>query len=92
MVALLTGSLATRLKDSAKQSAHASYLTKILFETNQLLQKDTDEQSAVKATEVQLLKLLKKDIVVYLSDGQVLAAPSIFRTPDSDQCELVSEN
>ena len=40
MVALLTGSLATRLKDNAKQSARAAYRTKILFETNQLLQKE----------------------------------------------------
>lgn len=92
MVALLTGSLATRLKDNAKQSARAAYRTKILFETNQLLQKEFDEQSVVKATAGQLLKLLKKDIVIYLSDGKKLADPIIFRTPDSDHCELVSEN
>lgn len=92
MVALLTGSLATRLKDNAKQSARAAYRTKILFETNQLLQKEFDEQSVVKATAGQLLKLLKKDIVIYLSDGKKLADPLIFLTPDSDQCELVSEN
>ena len=30
--------------------------------------------------------------MVYLSDGKELADPSIFRTPDSDQCELISEN
>lgn len=92
MVALLTGSLASRLKDNAKQSAHAAYRTKILFETNQLLQKETDEKSIVKATAGQLLKLLEKDIVIYLADGQKLADPSIFRTSDSDRCELVSEN
>ena len=92
MVALLTGSLAIRLKDNAKQSAHAAYRTKILFETNQLLQKENDEDSIVKATAGQLLKLLKKDIVIYLSDGKELVEPSIFRTPDSDQCELISEN
>lgn len=92
MVALLTGSLATRLKNNAKQSASAAYRTKILFETNQLLQKETDEQSVVKATAGQLLKLLHKDIVVYLSTGQKLDSPSIFRAPDSGQCNLVSEN
>lgn len=92
MVALLTGSLATRLKNNAKQSANAAYRTKILFETNQLLQKETDEQSVVKATAGQLLKLLHKDIVVYLSNGQKPDRPAIFRTPDSDQCNLVSEN
>ena len=92
MVALLTGSLATRLKDSAKQSANAAYRTKILFETNQLLQKETDEQSVVKAAAEQLLKLLQKDIVVYLAKGQELDSPSIFRTADSDRRALVSKN
>ena len=92
MVALLTGSLATRLKNNAKQSANAAYRTKILFETNQLLQRETEEQAVVKATAGQLLKLLQKDIVVYLANGQELDSPSIFRTPDSNQCELVSEN
>lgn len=92
MVALLTGSLATRLKDNAKQSANAAYRTKILFETNQLLQRETDEQAVIEATAGQLLKLLRKDIVVYLANGQELDSPSIFRTPDSNQCELISEN
>lgn len=92
MMALLTGSLATRLKDNAKQSASAAYRTKILFETNQLLQKETDEISVVKATAGQLLKLLQRDVVVYLATGHELSTPSIFRTTDSDQSELTSEN
>ena len=92
MVALLTGSLATRLKNSARQSARAAYRTKILFETNQLLQKETDENAVIKAAAEQLLKLLKRDIVVYLSTGDTLAEPSVFRTPDSDLSALVSEN
>lgn len=91
MVSLLTGSLATRLKDNAKQSAHAAYRMKILFETNQLLQKEKDEQSVVNAMAGQLIKLLKKDLVIYLSDGGKLLPPGIFRTADSGQCDLVSE-
>lgn len=92
MIALLTGSLATRLKDNAKEAARAAYRTKILFETNQLLQKGTDEPSVVTATAEQLLKLLKRDLVVYLSNGKELASPCIFRTPESDRCDLISEN
>ena len=92
MVALLTGSLATRLKDNAKQSAHAAYRTKILFETNQLLQKEKDEQAVAGATAQQLLKLLKKDLVIYLSDGKTLGTPSIFRTQDSTLPDLVAES
>ncbi len=92
MVALLTGSLATRLKENAKQSARAAYRTKILLETNQLLQKATDEQAVVDATAGQLTKLLNQDLVIYLSDGKELLRPSIFRTSDSEQQDLQSEN
>ena len=88
MVALLTGSLATRLKDNAKQSARAAFRTKILLETNQLLQKETDERAVIKATAGQLLKLLRRDFVVYLPDGE----PNVFRTPDSDQSDLTDDS
>ncbi len=92
MVALLTGSLAARLKNNAKQFASAAYRTKLLFETNQILQKEKDEPSVVKATAGQLLKLLQKDIVIYLSTGQELQSPNVFRTEDSNRYDLVSEN
>ena len=92
MVALLTGSLAARLKDNARQSAHAAFRTKILFETNQLLQKRKDEQSVINATAGQLTKLLKRDLIFYLSDGKDLSTPSIYRVEGSDQTDLSSEN
>ncbi len=91
MVALLTGTLATKLKENARQSARAAFRTKILFETNQLLQKGQDEQSVVKAAAGQLIKLLKRDLVIYLSDGKELSTPGIYRTTDSDGADLVSE-
>ena len=92
IVTLLSESLATRLKENAKQSAHTAYRTKILFETNQLLQKEQDENAVITATAGQLMKLLKKDIVVYLSDGKELDVPNVFRTVNSTQEDLISEN
>ena len=38
------------------------------------------------------MKLLKKDIVVYLSDGKGLATPNVFRAVNSIQEDLISEN
>ena len=38
------------------------------------------------------MKLLKKDIVVYLSDGKELATPNVFRAVNSIQEDLISEN
>ncbi|MBS5284741.1 MAG: sensor histidine kinase KdpD [Clostridiales bacterium] len=92
MVTLLTGSLAIRLKEGARQSAHAAYRTKLLFETNQILQKEQDEHAIAAKTAEQLLKLLKRDLVIYLVEGRALAEPNIFRTPDSDQSDLASKN
>lgn len=88
---LMTGSLAARLKDNAKQSAEAAFRTKILFETNQLLQKERDGWSVALAAAGQLLKLLKRDIVIYLSEGDSLLEPRLLSAGDKENRELVSE-
>lgn len=91
-VSFLTGSLAAKLKDTARQSAHAAFRTKILFETNQLFQREKDEKSVLDAAAGQMLKLLNRDLVIYPSDGKTLTEPYIYRAPESNQCALVSEN
>ncbi|MGN0747417.1 MAG: ATP-binding protein [Aristaeellaceae bacterium] len=92
MVSMLTGSLAARLKDNARQSAHAAFRTRILFETNQLLQKARDEASVFNATAGQLMKLLNRDLVVYQAEGQTLLAPEVYRSSGSDQADLTDED
>ena len=72
LAAFLTGSLAIRIKNQAKQAAQSAYRTKVLFDTNQLLQQAKDKNEIVSATSNQLIKLLRKDIVFYLADGEVL--------------------
>ena len=88
MIAFLTGSLASRLKDNARQSAQAAFRTKILFETNQLLQKKQDDPSVIDAAAGQLLKLLRRDIVLYLAENGALSEPRIYRTADSAHADL----
>ena len=78
LAALLTSSLAVKLKEHAKQSAKAAYRTKVLFDTNQLLQQAKDKNEIVSATANQLIKLLGKDIVFYLTEDEKLGEPHIF--------------
>ena len=92
MVALLTGSLATRLKDNARQSAQAAFRTKILFETNQLLQKENDTSAVLEAMAGQLVKLLNRDLTVYSADGNKLSLPKVYRTADSAGDDLTTEH
>ena len=91
--ALLTGTLAIRLKNHAKQAAQAAYRTKVLFDTNQLLQQAKDKNEIVSATAGQLIKLLKKDIVFYMSEKDALAEPRIFTAEDrAADDSIISEN
>ena len=72
LAALLTSTLAVKLKEHAKQSAKAAYRTKVLFDTNQFLQQAKDKNEIVSATASQLIKLLGKDIVFYLTKYEKL--------------------
>lgn len=92
MVAALSGSLAVRLKENARQSAHAAFRTKILFDTDQLLQKEQDAQNVLSVAADQLTKLLKRDLVIYPAKGNDLDSPSVYRVSGSSQCNLISEN
>ena len=63
--AIITCTLTTRLKDHAKMSAQAAFRTKILFDTNQLLQRAKSEEEILSQTASQLMKLLNRSLIVY---------------------------
>ncbi|MCR5272079.1 MAG: DUF4118 domain-containing protein [Lachnospiraceae bacterium] len=69
IAALLTGSLAYRLKDVASESARASYRTKVLFDTNQLLQKARSVDEVLAVTAKQVILLLDKEVIIYPVEG-----------------------
>lgn len=82
LASFLTGSLASKLKESAKQSAQSAFRTKILLETNQLMQKQLDPDGVFTATAQQLTKLLRKNLVVYPAEGGMLSEPRVFRVSE----------
>ena len=92
LAALLTGSLAVRIKNQAKQAAKSAYRTKILFDTNQLLQQAKDKHEIVSLTSNQLIKLLGKNVVFYLSKDEKLEEPQIFSAAEADLSECTSDN
>ena len=93
LAAFLTGSLAIRLKDHAKQSAQTAYHTKILFDTNQLLQQAKNQSEIISAVSGQLVKLFAKDIVFYPAENALAGEPRIFSAADGSLDEsCVSDN
>lgn len=87
MAAFLTGTLAARMKTSAKQSARAAFRTKVLFDTNQLLQQAKNKEEIISDTAHQLVKLLDRDIIVYPSEGENLQEPVFFPAGEEDGAE-----
>lgn len=87
MAAFLTGTLAARMKTSAKQSARAAFRTKVLFDTNQLLQQAKNKEEIISDTAHQLVKLLDRDIIVYPSEGENLLEPVFFPAEEEEGAE-----
>lgn len=93
LAAFLTSSLAVRLKNQAKQSAFAAYRMQVLFDTSHLLEQAGEKEQIVEITAAQLLKLLNRSLLIYLSEHGELLAPEFFPTAgDILQKEYVSAN
>lgn len=65
VVALLSSSLTTRIKQQAIQSAQKAYRTEVLLETSQMLQKADRGDSILTVGATQLGKLLGRDVLFY---------------------------
>lgn len=58
LASFITGSLATKMKNHAKQAAQAAFRTQTLFDTNQLLQQAEGKEEIIEAAAGQIKKLL----------------------------------
>ena len=83
--AFITSTLATKIKRNARQAAQVAFRTKVLFDTNQLIQKSEGEQNIIDVTVHQLIKLLDRDIVVYLAKDASLSEPRIYSPKGTDR-------
>ena len=90
--AFLTSSLAIKLKNHARQAAQAAFRTKILFDTNQLIQKANGTDEIMTAAVSQLIKLLGRNIVFYYCRQGTLDSPRVFfASGQEEEGDLVSE-
>ncbi|MDO5521336.1 MAG: DUF4118 domain-containing protein [bacterium] len=75
LVAFLASYLTIRLKEHARKSARAAYRTKILFDTNQLLEQVRNRDEIIEVTARQIAKLLKRNLIVYQVENDTLSKP-----------------
>ena len=95
---LITGTLANRMKQNARQSAREAFRTKVLLDTNQLLQRAGTPAEVIQTTARQIITLLNRDVIIYhraengsLGSGKeflVSWADEGADTPDDNETEI----
>lgn len=81
---IISGTLAVRLKDQAKLSAQAAFRTKVLLDTNQLLQNANNETDIIYDTSLQIMKLLNRNIAAYITKDDAVFEGYIF-SPENNE-------
>lgn len=94
IAALITGSLAARLKSIAWESAENAYQAKVLLDTSDQLQKASSSEEMVKITCTQLSSLLNRDVVYYRigPDGSIIPAGKETGSAEHRTPEVISES
>ena len=82
VASILTSTLAAKLKAQAKLSAGDAFRTKLLFDTNRILQGARDENEILSITASRISKLLEVDTVVYPTLDHTLAEGRLFTSGD----------
>ena len=90
IAALLTSTLTMRVKEQARQSARKAYLTELLLDTSQKLQRANDTKEILTVTAVQLIKLLDKTIIFYPVNDAVLGEPLVFPKGQEDTGKYIT--
>lgn len=75
---ILASTLAAKLKAQAKLSAGDAFRTKLLFDTNRILQGAKDEKEILTITASRISKILNVDTSVYFADESTLRAGMLF--------------
>jgi len=91
LAALITGSLASRLKQHAGQAARDAYRLKVLLDTNQLLQQAKGKSEILEGTAQQIVKLLKRETVIYDVKNGKLGQP-LHTIPQGGEVLVEDEN
>ena len=76
--ALLTSTLAAKLKAHAQLSARDGYRTKLLFDMNRQLQKAETPEEVYRMTATQIQKLMQRDVLIYPAQGNALLDGNIY--------------
>ncbi len=83
LAALISSTLAKRVKEQARQSAQKAYRTEVLLEASRKLQQAKDQGDILSETAHQMVKLLDRTVIFYSAQQNTLSEPLIFSRENS---------
>ena len=89
--ALLTSTLAAKLKAHAQLSARDAYRAKLLFDMNRQLQKAETPAEVYQMTATQIQKLMQRDVLICTAQGDTLLDGIVYPV-DGSSPHSISEN
>lgn len=89
VTAIVASELTGHITQTARQTAKTAYRTRVLLETNQLLQQAKDAAGIAQIAMSQLVKLLGRDVVFYPAEDGRLAAPLLCEAGGTSACSEV---
>lgn len=96
IAALITSNIALKMKTQARELAKLAYRTKIILDTNQLLQNGKTVEEIGNTMAAQLGKVLSHTVVYYGLEGEHLGSPVIYNAngekDESHRSSLITEN
>ena len=84
---VLTGTLASKLKNHARLSARSAYRMQVLFDTDRLLQKAKSNDDILGITCMQLSRLLDRSIIAYTKSENGMSTVRLFDEKKDAQSE-----
>ena len=89
--ALLTGTLAAKLKAHARLSARDAYRTKLLFDMNRQLQKAETPEEIYQMTATQIQRLMQRDVLIYPAHAHALPDGIVYPADGTGARSVASE-
>nr|WP_297934167.1 ATP-binding protein [uncultured Lachnoclostridium sp.] len=83
IAAIMTGTLAKKNAQHSKALIQTAYHTQILLEMEQLLQKAKCQQEIIEVIANRLMKILERNVIVFVVEADILGEPQVFLTEHS---------
>ncbi|MCC6095258.1 MAG: DUF4118 domain-containing protein [Eubacterium sp.] len=92
LIALLTGTMAARLKIQAQNASRMAFRLQVLYDMNQLMEKCRNQDEIKEVTARQLVRLLHRNVLLYRDKDKNCSDPEVFLADTAGELSFTTES